>query len=146
VKNNIIANAESGEVCYLSGTCPGKRHDKRICDDEAYSFPALSGLFKDTGFQGYEPDDVLTYQPKKKPRSGELTGGERFINSVISSVRISVENIICGVKRCRIVKDTFRNYKSGFDDSVMEIACGLHNLRIRHRRPSHDLDLLAFCT
>jgi hypothetical protein len=26
-------------------------------------------LFKDTGFQGFEPDNVWTYQPKKKPRT-----------------------------------------------------------------------------
>jgi hypothetical protein len=146
VKNNIIAHAESREVCYLSRTYPGKRHDKRICDEEAYTFPRLSSLLKDTGFQGYEPEAVITYQPKKKPRGGELTDTERFINSIIASARFSVENIICEVKRCRILKDSFRNHKPGFDDSVMEIACGLHNLRIRHRHPTPTFDLLAFCS
>ena len=42
-------------------------------------------------------------------------------------MRIVVEHVICGVKRCRIVKDVFRNTKDKFDDLVMEIACGLHN-------------------
>jgi hypothetical protein len=46
-----------------------------------------------------------------------------------------VENTIAGVKRCRIVKDVFRNTKAGFSDSVMEVACALHNLRVECRHP-----------
>jgi hypothetical protein len=86
-------------------------------------------LFKDTGFQGFEPDDVCTYQPKKKPRGRELTDAEKAENKTISSIRILVEHIISGMKRCRIVHDAFRNTKARFDDLVMEIACGLHNFR-----------------
>ena len=40
-----------------------------------------------------------------------------------------IAHIIAGVKRCRIVKDVFRNTKLYFADQVMEIACGLHNFR-----------------
>jgi len=57
------------------------------------------------------------------------------LNSIISGTRISVENTIAGVKRCRIVKDVFRNTKDGFSDSVMEVACALHNLRVEYRHP-----------
>ena len=52
---------------------------------------------------------------------------------MISSIRILVEHVISGVKRCRIVHDVFRNTKAQFDDLVMEIACGLHNFRTRLR-------------
>lgn len=126
----------------MSKTYPGKRHDKRICDEEGYSFPRFAELSQDTGFQGYKPEDVIIYQPTKKPRGRELEIEERFVNSVISSLRIIVENIICGVKRSRILKDTFRNHIKGFDDTVMEIACGLHNLRVRYRHPQEHFDLL----
>lgn len=144
--NNLIAHPSSGQVCYLSQTYPGRRHDKRICDEEGYTFPSLAQLFQDTGFQGYAPDEVLVYQPKKKPRGAELPLADRFINSVISTSRISVEHIICGIKRTRILKDTFRNHLAGFDDTVMEIACGLHNLRTRHRHPADHFDLFEFVT
>jgi hypothetical protein len=50
-----------------------------------------------------------------------------------------VENTIAGVKRCRIVKDVFRNTKEGFSDSVMEVACALHNLRVECRHPQPRL-------
>jgi hypothetical protein len=54
--------------------------------------------------------------------------------------------VIAGVKRCRIVKDTFRNLKDGFSDLVMEIACGLHNLRVHCRQPVATLNLLEWAT
>ena len=142
LKNNLIAHPSSRTVCYLSDTYPGKYHDKHICDEEGYRFPRLAELSQDTGFQGFRPEGVIIYQPKKKPRGAPLAIGDRFINSVISSARIVVENIICGVKRCRILKDTFRNHLTGFDDTVMEIACGLHNFRVRHRHHTQLLDLV----
>ena len=129
VKNNLIVDIDERLVRYLSRTYAGRVHDKRICDEEGYSFPPGCALFKDTGFQGFEPDHVMTYQPKKKPRKRELRAEDKAENQVISSIRILVEHVIAGVKRCRIVRDVLRNTKAHFDDLVMEIACGLHNFR-----------------
>jgi hypothetical protein len=64
-----------------------------------------------------------------------LSEVDRWLNSIISGTRIMVENSIAGVKRCRIVKDVFRNTKVGFSDLVMEVACALHNLRLECRQP-----------
>jgi len=64
-----------------------------------------------------------------------LSEVDRWLNSIISGTRIMVENSIAGVKRCRIVKDVFRNTKEGFSDLVMEVACALHNLRLECRHP-----------
>ena len=133
VKNNLIVTLGKRRVEYLGGTCEGKKHDKKICDDEGHEFPEGSTLYKDTGYQGYEPAGVDTRQPKKKPRGRELTQEEKEQNSLISSMRIVVEHVICGVKRCRIVKDVFRNTKDRFADLVMETACGLHNFRTAYR-------------
>lgn len=129
MKNNLIGDVEERLVRYLSETYPGRLHDKRICDEEELVFPSDIGLFQDTGFQGYHPAGVHMYQPKKKPKGTELTLEEKAENKIISSIRILIEHIIAGVKRCRIVKDVFRNTKLYFADQVMEIACGLHNFR-----------------
>lgn len=142
-KNNVIGHPASRTVSYLSATYPGKRHDKRICDEEGYLFPHLAELTQDTGFQGFRPDGVILYQPTKKPKGAELSVAQSFTNSVVASLRIVVENIICGIKRLHIVKDIFRNHLTGFEDTAMEIACGLHNLRVRHRQPADSPDLLA---
>jgi hypothetical protein len=54
-----------------------------------------------------------------------------------------VEHVIAGVKRCRIVKEVLRLTKEGVSDLVMEIACGLHNLRVSCRHPLPVFDLLS---
>jgi len=63
-----------------------------------------------------------------------LTAKEKERNRKISKIRVKVEHAISGVKRSRIVKDVLRNTKDGFSDSVMVIACCLHNLRVDHRK------------
>lgn len=133
VKNNVITE-RGGKVVYLSGTCEGKRHDKKLADDERYRFPPGSKLLQDTGFQGYQPEGVTVIQPKKKPRGGELTADEKIVNRAISSLRVEVEHQIGGVKRCQIVVQKFRNRVENFVDEVMETACGLHNYRLTHRQ------------
>ena len=52
----------------LSTTCEGKKHDKRLADEQALRFLKGSKLWKNTGFQGYEPAGVTTLQAKKKDR------------------------------------------------------------------------------
>jgi hypothetical protein len=130
VKNNVITHKPTKKIKALSPTVPGKKHDKKLADQEQYRFPPGSKLWKDTGFQGYEPEGVITYQPKKKPKGGELTSAEKEHNQVISKERIGVEHSIGGVKVFHIVRDIYRNHKQGFEDLIMETACGLHNLRL----------------
>lgn len=132
VKNNLITE-RGGKVLYLSRTYEGKRHDKKIADEENYGFPPGSKLLQDTGFQGYRPAGVTIVQPKKKPRGGELTPTEKTINRAISSLRVEVEHQIGGVKRAQIVVQKFRNRMENFADEVMETACGLHNFRLAYR-------------
>lgn len=102
VKNNVISQRR-GKVVFLSDTYEGKKHDKAICDFEDYRFPEGSQLWKDSGFQGYEPEGVVTFQPKKKPRKQELTLLEKQRNREISRERIEIEHHIGGIKRCNIV-------------------------------------------
>ena len=139
--NIVIVDEHRKTVEYLSQTYEGTCHDKTICDEEQYEFPENSTLQKDRGFQGYEPENVLTYQPKKKPRNGTLSIGDKLLNRVLSSSRIVVEHVISGIKRCRIVKDILRNTRIGFEDSVMEIACALHNFRQKLRFQSECVDI-----
>lgn len=133
VKNNVITNRD-GKVLYLSDTYEGKKHDKKIADEEGYCFPPGSKLLQDTGFQGFRPDGVTILQPKKKPKGGELTPDEKILNRAISSIRVGVEHHIGGVKRAQIVGVKFRNRVAHFVDDVMETACGLHNFRVSHRK------------
>jgi DDE superfamily endonuclease/Helix-turn-helix of DDE superfamily endonuclease len=132
-KNIVITDKPSGKVVGLGPTHAGRRHDKACADDDGFVFPGGSTLYKDTGFQGYEPQGVATHQPRKKPRGRELTPEEEEANRLISRIRVQVEHSIGGIKVFRIVQDTFRNIKEGFVDLVMETTCGLFNLRLASR-------------
>jgi hypothetical protein len=50
---------------------------------------------------------------------------------------VRIEHAIAGIKISRIAKDQFRNTAEGLSDAVMEIACGLHNLRVNRRASRH---------
>ena len=67
-----------------------------------------------------------------------------MLNRILSGTRVKVEHALAGVKRCRMVKEVFRLTKQGISDLVMEIACGLHNLRVSIRHPLPTFDLLSF--
>lgn len=129
VKNVVIVDRRTRKIKALSRTRPGKTGDKRVADEECYHFPKGSTLWKDTGFQGYEPPNITTIQPKKRPPKGELTPEQKATNRTISQVRVRVEHAIGGAKVFRIARDIFRNRREGFLDLSFATACGLHNLR-----------------
>jgi hypothetical protein len=73
-KNVLVVNASGQGVLFLSGTYAGKVHDKRIADEAHLTYPPGTTLYKDAGFQGYEPPVRKTCQAKKKA-AGPRTNG-----------------------------------------------------------------------
>src|SRR3954469_1433230 len=65
-KNVVVADAGSRRIEYLSPTYQGRVADKTIADREGIAYPPGTTLYKDSGFQGYEPAVAKTYQAKKK--------------------------------------------------------------------------------
>lgn len=140
-KNVLLSLLPGRKVDFLSPTVPGHRHDKPIAHESRLTFPEDFVLGQDTGFQGYAPAGVITIQPTKTPPGGQLSVEDKARNQLIARLRIAIEHVIAGVKRCHIVKDLFRNTKQGFEDAVMEIACGFHNFRVTHRAHASPLQL-----
>src|SRR5947208_3328592 len=83
VKHLVLGGIHTRKVNYVSQTYEGKRHDKKIADEETPTYPKDIDVYKDTGFQGYEPDGVKTFQPRKKPKGQELTPEQQEQNSLI---------------------------------------------------------------
>ena len=129
VKNNLLCTPDK-RILWLSKTCEGRLHDKKIQDEQPLALSQGITLWQDTGFLGHNPKDVTVKMPTKKPKGKELSDAQKKENREISSFRILVEHAIGGVKKCRIVKERLRCRKFGFDDLAMLIACGLHNFRI----------------
>ena len=118
---------------YLSKTYQGKVHDKKICDEEKCEFPEELILLQDLGFVGHKPPNLTIRMPTRASKLKPLTVLQIENNAEISRQRVKVEHAISGIKRSRIVKDKLRSRKNYLDDLVMEIACGLHNFRVRKR-------------
>lgn len=114
---------------YLSDTREGKVHDKRLCDEDGTCCPSGYALYRDLAYAGLAMPGVVIHQPTKKPKGGELSEAQKATNRDISRVRVTAEHVIGGVKRCRILKDVYRNLKEGYDDLIIDIASGLHNFR-----------------
>lgn len=135
-KNVVLTRPDNQFILWLSDTVDGKDHDKKILQEQGPSpgrHKAPIPLGMDLGFAGLELPGFKNLLPTKKPKGKDLTSTQKSQNKSFSSLRIKVENAIGGAKRSRCVSDTYRNIKTEFDDTLMSVACGLHNIRVQHR-------------
>jgi hypothetical protein len=130
IKNNLLTEP-CQYILYLSDTYEGTVHDKKICDIEEYSFPERFLLRYDLGYVGYNPENVTIEKPYKNTKLKPLTEPQKLENKIISGKRVTVEQAISGVKRLKVIADKIRTYCREFRNSVMRIACAIHNLRVR---------------
>ena len=91
MKNIVIADAVSKKVIFLSRTCEGKKHDRKICDEENPAFPGGSRVVepaetrfsKIPDFRGMNPEtqSVTVIEPAEisagKKAPGKRTAGRR---------------------------------------------------------------------
>jgi hypothetical protein len=133
VKNVVLTSG--GEVIGLSETVAGRVHDKKAAEAAwgELAFPPGSGVLRDSGFIGLTCAGAAVEEPFKKPKGGELTDAQKESNRALARRRVKVEHGIGGVKRCRIVREVFRNRREGMEDQVMLVASGLHHFRWRSR-------------
>lgn len=117
-------------VYYLSPTEGGREHDKKLADEYVLHLPAGSVLRQDLGLLGHAPAGVLVEMPHKKPPKRELTFSQQLYNQLLSPLRVVIEHAHSGIKRLRMVADTLRLRGEWQRDTVMVVACGLHNLRV----------------
>jgi hypothetical protein len=130
VKNVLLINAAL-TILFLSDTCAGSTHDKRIADATPSPLPAGRRLLQDLGFLACTLNQVEIIKPTRKPRGRKLTRAQKTANRRSARRRVRIEHVNSSVKRCRIVHDTSRLRKVGVRDLVMEVCCALHNFRLR---------------
>lgn len=121
---------------YLSPTYPGRVHDKNICDEEGLEFFKKVSVFVDLGFLGLISENAKILIPFKHKKNQELTTEQKSYNKWVSKIRVKIEHIIASVKIFRKVKDKFRGRMYAREDTVMLIACALHNLKLRVKQIS----------
>lgn len=140
VKNALITNPKDRFVVYLTPTVDGSTFDKTMLEQSIDSnnkpppepnTPIPMGV--DLGFLGLKLPGFQVMLPHKKKPGQELTESQKRQNKTFSSMRIRVEHAIAGIKINRSVADIYRNYTDNMEDIFMNIAVGLHNLRVAYR-------------
>jgi hypothetical protein len=131
MKNYLVIGRDC-RIEYLSKTVEGTVADIKLAKLCSLSFPVGSCILQDCGFQGLTAgEDVEILQPSKKGRNKKRTPFEKLVNQIISSSRVFIEHVIGSSKRWRAVHDICRLRGEGIQDLLMEICCGLHNLKVR---------------
>jgi len=86
----------------------------------------------DTGYQGIEKIHNNSEIPKKKSKKKPLTKQDKKENQRISSIRITIENIIREVKIFRIIAEKYRNRRRRFTLRFNLIAA-IYNLNLKFK-------------
>lgn len=113
IKNQIIINPRTMHVLAVSHTVEGKRHDKKLCEDDGIIVRAPPGAvgMGDSGYQGGEtmnPHIKFVY-PTRKPKGKELSQEEKRMNTTISRLRVRVEHVFAYLKHFNILAHIYRN-------------------------------------
>jgi hypothetical protein len=143
-RKNITINGkgktgDKREILILTKTRNGRRHDKKITDkDQIYRYiPPELETYQDSGFQGADKnnqhkDNPNFHIPKKKSKNYPLTVDDKFLNQLISSIRVIVEHGNWGLKRLNSIMHTFRHKLTQLDDTCMLLAAGIWNFHLLH--------------
>ena len=124
IKNLTLCD-DNQIIFHLSATESGSMPDKAM----AVELPFNSVLRQDLGFLGHHPLGVIIKEPFKKPKKKELDFSRKIYNKMLASTRVAIEHSNSGIKRLKMIKDVIRVHNTEFRDTVMVVACALHNFR-----------------
>ena len=129
-KNTIIAD-KTKKILYLSPTKYWKLHDKKQIDktNVIHNIPREINILADTWYTWLQKEHHNVLMPKKKSKKHPLTEDEKWMNRLISSARVVVENAICWMKRYKAASDIFR-WKKWQDDRYMAVTAWLWNFHL----------------
>ena len=109
-------------IAAVCPSVPGKTHDKKLYDRSRVVAPRDAKRTGDTADLG-----TGLKTPTRKPRGGELTGGQKSENRRVSSRRVAAEHGIGKMKVWRVAAERYRN-PVGCHTLIMKNVAGLHNL------------------
>jgi len=131
-RKNMVITTSDKKILILSPTNSGRRHDKRLADkyDCIRYIPPHIPLYVDTGFQGTQKIHENTIMPRKATKKNPLTEEQKELNHLISSIRVTVEHAIAGIKRYKASADIYRNRLPNLDDTFQLLSAGLWNYHL----------------
>ncbi len=128
MKSQVVVNGRTRQIiCTAHGR--GPTHDFALYKQSKLELHESLELLADSGYQGLDKLHDKSRTPKKKPKKGKLTKGERRSNRELSRRRIVVENVIRSLKIFRILLERYRNRRKRFSLRFNLIA-GLYNFEL----------------
>lgn len=133
-----MAVTPDGLIVHLSAPVGGRTHDMKVLK-QSRLLPRLPRGSRVWGDQGYTGLDKLcpnheVIVPRMRPRGGALSGEDRELNHQISKVWITVENVICTLKKFRVCRELYRN-DTGRHGMFWGRVAGLVYFRTMSRAP-----------
>ncbi len=123
--NLQVASDIDGGLLGVSPPQPGAVHDRK-----AFTECGWEDILKDTptiGDAAYQGTSAIT--PRKKPRGGELSQGDKANNKTISSLRSAVERCIAHLKNWKIIATGYRGRLSELP-TIIRIITALEFYRL----------------
>lgn len=117
----------SGEIVRISKPHPGSVHDFEIRKREK-PIPMTARVYADSAYQGIEEIHSQSCIPFKRTKLKKLNSFQRRFNRALSRKRVKVENVICRMKKYKILQDRYRNSRKKYYMKTKIIA-GLVNLK-----------------
>jgi len=123
-------NRETREII-CTAHAEGSTHDFKLYEESVGSAVFEDKQIQgDSGYQGILKLHKNSETPKKKPKGGELTDGEKAENKRISTNRMLIEHINAKIKVFKITASKYRNRRKRFA-LRMSLICGILNLESR---------------
>lgn len=122
-----IRTTREGRIVRVSKNYPGSVHDFTVFKREKRP-PKTSRVLVDSGYQGIAEIHPNADFPYKTRKNKPLDREEKTYNTVLSRVRVKVENIFAQIKTFKIMSDRYRNKRKRYAIKFMIIA-GIVNLK-----------------
>jgi hypothetical protein len=130
-KTQIVAD-KAGRKILCTDFDTGHRHDFKLFKKSKVCMKKESKCMVDTGYQGIQKLHANSELPKKKSKKNPLPPEDKKQNRRISSIRITIENIIREVKIFRIIAEKYRNRRRRFTLRFNLIAA-IYNLNLGYK-------------
>jgi IS5 family transposase len=127
----IVADKASRKII-CTAFDKGFRHDFKLFKDSKVYLKKESICVVDSGYQGIQKRHQNSELPKKKSKKNPLTKADKKQNRRISSIRITVENIIREVKIFRIIAEKYRNRRRRFT-LWFNLIAAMYNLNLDYK-------------
>ncbi|MDT0346326.1 transposase family protein [Streptomyces litchfieldiae] len=123
--NVQVAATTDGELVGVSTPFRGSIHDRRAFAESGWeALTADTAVIADPAYQG-----THAITPRRKPKGGELSIGDKENNKAISSIRSAVERCIAHLKNWKILATGYRGRLAELP-TVIRIITSLESYRL----------------